>query len=1068
MIDTEHLCPSCMQLRDHMDGSCPVCGYPEKHLTVKGSLPVFSILAGHYLLGCPLGKGGFGITYIAMDLPTEQIVAIKEFFPADLAVRDSNEEQVLPVNEEKALYFRTGMRSFSEEGRLLSLCASIPGIVPFREMLQANGTAYLVMDYIPGLSMRKYMKLQGGPFTEERALKLMKPILTALSAMHQKGIIHRDISPENLILSPDQELTLIDFGAAREFSRDEGENLTVILKRGYAPEEQYHSDGRQGPWSDLYAACAVLYHMLTGILPQEAAARAANDQLVPISRLDNLSLSASTCQALEKGLQVDPAERYADISALMKDLYPKKMEETHTEDRIAERKTSKAAKDVASLDAEGRKTEISEAGKNIGEDSAEKAGIPDEGNRLNRTDIPKNENPAKTENEETEPSGAEEIKKPGEEVKKAQTSSNTETIGTQSLFYHPEGEDNKHTKNSQSGICRALKISTGIFAFSLLLQVFIGFTFIGFTPFLIALAVTVLVPASWLAYKKGNFELSQKLSRIYLGITLVLTVASIGITIYVINPRISQSSGEQIASSAGSTVKNSKSNDSDLEDIIQTMDDVMKSCDYEALPQAAEDVFQLWYQSVTQQYSSSSRDTCEEIAQYAKAWCVMFPEYIEELRIMNPGFTRFTGFTTSKRSENLRAYIDRWEAMGKIYNVAASAAAAFPDEIEGEDISSSVSNLLTAAFDELVTTSSDLAHSSADYCDYTDAFEILRYLYYEMYYFEVDLNCEAYRTENGNSCQDFLPSNHPEALQKGLYYFLYETPALNENSSKAVYDVATTFWAGDPDNLLMGDDVHYFLSFGYQDFVRQGRAIMNEEAESLQVDFQQIASLASIACNDTVSQAATEALPTGELPDSYEAMDQIANLLCSWLQEEMLPKGYYIYSPEQGFLDYDADYDSVTAMIISDSGIYYGELSNGSLDTVPYHFAVRSGYGIQFSIGDSGTISIYRGNWENNSPNGDGTCYRQYYSTYYRQYYEKACISGTWKDGKEDGTMTIAIGWKEEERTNVCEYEAHEGTRTFTGETTDDGSYIFARSDSAVWSCDSMDRIFGTAYFTYY
>ncbi len=485
------------------------------------------------------------------------------------------------------------------------------------------------------------------------------------------------------------------------------------------------------------------------------------------------------------------------------------------------------------------------------------------------------------------------------------------------------------------------------------------------------------------------------------------------------------------------------------------MDDVIRSCDYEALPQAAENVFQLWYQSVAQQYSSSSRDTCEEIAQYARAWCAMFPEYIEELRIMNPEFT------TSERSENLLAYIDRWEAMGKIYNVAASAAAAFPDEIEGEDISSSVSNLLSAAFDRLVTTSSDLAHSSSDCSAYTDEFEVLRYLYYEMYF------CEVYLTENGNSCQDFLPSNHPEALQKGLYYFLYETsPALNENSPKAVYDVATTFWAGDPDNLLIGLGVHYDYSFGYQDFIRQGRAVMNEEAESAQDDFQQIASLASIACDDTVSQAATEALSkalhTGELPDSYEAMDQIANSLYSWLQEEMLPKGYYIYSPEQGFLDYDADYDSVTAMIISDSGIYYGELSNGeiSLDTVPYHFAVRSGYGIQFSIDDSGEVSIYRGNWENNSPNGDGT--------YYTQDYEKHCISGNWKDGKEDGTMTIAAGWKEEERTDVCEYEAHEGTRTFTGETTDDGSYIFARSDSAVWSCDSMDEIFGTAYFTYY
>lgn len=1048
MIDTEHLCPGCMQLRDHMDGSCPVCGYPEKHLTVKGSLPVFSILAGRYLLGCPLGKGGFGITYIAMDLPTEQIVAIKEFFPADHAVRDSDEEQVLPVNEEKALYFRTGMRSFSEEGRLLSLCASIPGIVPFREMLQANGTAYLVMDYIPGLSMRKYMKLQGGPFTEGRALKLMKPILTALAAMHQKGIIHRDISPENLILGPDQTLTLIDFGAAREFNRDEGENLTVILKRGYAPEEQYHSDSRQGPWSDLYAACAVLYHMLTGILPQEAAARAENDQLVPISRLNNLSLSASTCQALEKGLQVDPAERYADISALMKDLYPRKDTEM-VEDGIAEKENkenSEATEEAASADTEGRKEESPEARKDmeniedIREDSAKK----EDTSKANAEE--ETRHPCEDSTETQISSDMKKYKEKSAQISGEDSGQNVETTGAQSLSYHPEGEDNKHTKNSQSGISRALKISTGIFAFSLLLQVFTGFI-----PFLIALAVTVLVPASWLAYKKGNFELSQKLSRIYLGITLVLTVASIGIIIYVINLQTSHTSGEQTASSAESTVKNSKRNGSDSEDIIRTMDDVMSNCNYESLPQAAEDVFQLWYRSVTQQYSSASLDTCEEIAQHARTWCAMFPEYIEELRIMNPEFT------TSERSENLLAYIDRWEAMGKIYNVAASAAAAFPDEIEGEDISSSVSNLLSMAFDRLVTTSSDLAHSSADCSAYTDEFEVLRYLYYEMYF------CEVYLTENGNSCQDFLPSNHPEALQKGLYYFLYETsPALNGDSSKAVYDVATTFWSGDPDNLLIGLGIHYDYCFGYQDFIRQGRAVMNEEAESAQDDFQQIASLASIACDDTVSQAATEALPTGELPDSYEAMDQIANLLYSWLQEEMLPKGYSIYSPEQGFLDYDADYDSVTAMIISDSGIYYGELSNGeiSLDTVPYHFAVRSGYGIQFSIDDSGEVSIYRGNWENNSPNGEGT--------YYTQDYEKHCINGNWKDGKEDGTMTIAAGWKEEERTDVCEYEAHEGTRTFTGETTDDGSYIFARSDSAVWSCDSMDEIFGTAYFTYY
>lgn len=156
----------------------------------------------------------------------------------------------------------------------------------------------------------------------------MQPILIALQAMHQKGILHRDISPENLMLSPDNTLTLIDFGAARTFSRSDDDNLTVILKRGYAPEEQYHSNSRQGPWTDLYAVCAVMYQMLTGILPQEASARAEEDHLTPISRIEGLSLSPSTCAALEKGLQMDPMERYPDIGALMKVLYPAKKEKT--------------------------------------------------------------------------------------------------------------------------------------------------------------------------------------------------------------------------------------------------------------------------------------------------------------------------------------------------------------------------------------------------------------------------------------------------------------------------------------------------------------------------------------------------------------------------------------------------------------------------------------------------------------------------------------------------------------------------------------------------------------------
>lgn len=324
MVDIDKLCPGCMQHLENSNTTCPHCGYPEKRLTVKDSLPVFSILAGKYLLGAPLGKGGFGITYIAMHLPDEKIVAIKEFFPANLAVRDTDNETVVPADDTKAVYYRTGMKSFSEEGRILYLLSDIEHVVHVAEQIQANNTTYLVMEYVPGISLKKYMKQQQKRFSEQETLTLMQPILLALQAMHQKGILHRDISPENLMLSPDNTLTLIDFGAARTFSRSDDDNLTVILKRGYAPEEQYHSNSRQGPWTDLYAVCAVMYQMLTGILPQEASARAEEDHLTPISRIEGLSLSPSTCAALEKGLQMDPMERYPDIGTLMKVLYPAK------------------------------------------------------------------------------------------------------------------------------------------------------------------------------------------------------------------------------------------------------------------------------------------------------------------------------------------------------------------------------------------------------------------------------------------------------------------------------------------------------------------------------------------------------------------------------------------------------------------------------------------------------------------------------------------------------------------------------------------------------------------------
>ena len=321
MIDIHHLCPGCMGTWPDPAVPCPRCGFSWEELPPPGrALPPFTILAGRYLLGTRLGAGGFGITYLAMDLNEETPVAIKEFFPNSLASRE--DKQVLPLPGEEGRAFREALRSFRREGELMARFRGVKGIVSWRDTLEENGTAYLVMDYVPGETLMRRMRRTGTVFSQREALDLMGPILRAVDAMHQQHVLHRDISPENLILKPDGTLTLIDFGAAREFDLEEEENLTVILKRGYAPEEQYRSGSRQGPWTDLYACCAVLYQMVSGIRPQDAHQRREKDLLIPLDELEGVEVTHSFARAVEKGLTVHATERYPSIRALLEDLDP--------------------------------------------------------------------------------------------------------------------------------------------------------------------------------------------------------------------------------------------------------------------------------------------------------------------------------------------------------------------------------------------------------------------------------------------------------------------------------------------------------------------------------------------------------------------------------------------------------------------------------------------------------------------------------------------------------------------------------------------------------------------------
>lgn len=328
MIDPNHLCMGCMKALPADAQICPHCGFEEKEyrnlLSLK-ILPPKTILEGKYLLGKVLGEGGFGITYLAWDLNLEIPLAIKEYFPNGLATRSCQGSQysLSIVSGSLKENYDHGLSRFADEARTLARLQKFPGIVNVRDFFFANGTGYLVMDYIKGMHAGAFVKTNG-PFTESSALSIMKPLMNSLREVHKLGMIHRDISPDNILCDASGTLTLIDFGSARMSTGEETKSLTILLKRGYAPFEQYQSRGHQGPWTDIYALCATLYYMMSGKVPQESIERITADQLVPLQQITNGKVSLQTSLVIQKGLSLKASDRYRNLDDFMKDLYPEK------------------------------------------------------------------------------------------------------------------------------------------------------------------------------------------------------------------------------------------------------------------------------------------------------------------------------------------------------------------------------------------------------------------------------------------------------------------------------------------------------------------------------------------------------------------------------------------------------------------------------------------------------------------------------------------------------------------------------------------------------------------------
>lgn len=326
-------CPYCM--RPASGTVCKSCGKPLAWTPWEGQLPAGTVLDGsglhRYLTGAAIGQGGFGITYIAVEPDSGRRVAVKECFPVQCVARgrDGVSVEAKPGMTEQ---LQGALNSFLDEARLLAKQNELKSVVQVLDFFSTNGTAYLVMEYLDGVTLHDKV-MREGKLPAQKLLGMLEPLMADIGRLHASGIIHRDISPDNIMWMPDDSLKLLDFGCAR--SMEDGKSMSVQLKHGFAPVEQYQTRG-QGPWTDIYSLCATLYYCITGVMPTQAVERLEGEMLKPPTQL-GAELTEKQEAALLWGLEVQPTKRPQYIELLSQQLYADY--KPHREDKIKKHKS---------------------------------------------------------------------------------------------------------------------------------------------------------------------------------------------------------------------------------------------------------------------------------------------------------------------------------------------------------------------------------------------------------------------------------------------------------------------------------------------------------------------------------------------------------------------------------------------------------------------------------------------------------------------------------------------------------------------------------------------------------
>ena len=361
-------CYNCMkELPTDSASFCPFCGKNPKEQNPPHRLAAGTVLHNRYLIGATLGEGGFGITYVGFDQTLYIKVAVKEYYPSGIATRFntiSNDVRVSADRQQES--FEKGKDSFLKEARSVAQFSNETGVVDVRDFFTENNTAYIVMEFLDGVDLNKHIH-NNGIMEANQTFDMMLPLMRTLEKMHRQNVIHRDISPDNIMLLKNGTLKLMDFGSARQYSRDESRSLSVVLKPGFAPFEQYSRKGKQGPWTDVYALCATIYACITGKAPSDSLDRSVTDDLKKPSEL-GISIPENLEKALMKGLAVHRENRFRNMSELIaaieKKPVPTEKKKTEAKENltiVTDDKESDESKTIAADDAENNKNKTIDA-----------------------------------------------------------------------------------------------------------------------------------------------------------------------------------------------------------------------------------------------------------------------------------------------------------------------------------------------------------------------------------------------------------------------------------------------------------------------------------------------------------------------------------------------------------------------------------------------------------------------------------------------------------------------------------------------------------------------------------